>query len=203
VVDIDQLKRSEEQAKAARERAETIFDAAPVPLLVLTADLRVELANEAFYKMFKTAAGATAGCLIYRLGNGQWNIPQLRSFLEEIVPRKSFIQDFEVTHEFPIIGRRTIFLNARRFDSQPGVAHRILIALDDCTERLQAQEAVRTSELRFRRLFETAPDGILLVDPLSREITDSNPYMAELLRTSTDEIRGKNSGRSASSRMSK
>jgi two-component system CheB/CheR fusion protein len=190
-IDIDQVKRSEEEAKTQRETAEAILHATPVPLLVLRSDLRVNLANEAFYKLFKTEPGETEGRLVYQLGNGQWNIPQFRNFLEEIVPRKSFIKDFEVTHDFPAIGRRTLFLNARRLDSQPGVAHRILISMDDYTDRLQTQEAVRASERRFRRLFETARDGILLVDPLTRKIKDSNPYIAELLEMGPEECLGK------------
>jgi two-component system CheB/CheR fusion protein len=86
----------------------------------LGADLRVKTANEAFYKTFKTAPDQTEGVLIYELGNGQWRIPKLRRLLEEILPRNSFFNDFEVIHEFPRIGRRTMLLNARRLEQAEG-----------------------------------------------------------------------------------
>src|SRR5207249_8982397 len=87
------------------------------PLVVLTADLRVSTANAAFYKTFKVPPGETNGRLIYEVGNGQWNIPKLREFLEDILPRNSFFDDFEVTHDFERIGRRTMLLNARRLNT--------------------------------------------------------------------------------------
>jgi PAS domain S-box-containing protein len=190
-VDVDQLKRSEQEAKSQRQHAEAILHSTPVPLLVLDTDLKVDFANEAFYQLFKTAREETERRSIFRLGNGQWNIPQLRTFLEEIIPRNSFIKNFEVSHEFPVIGQRTLFLSARRLDSEPPVGYRILIALDDYTDQIQAQQSVRLSELRFRRLFETAPDGILLVDPGSRKIRASNPFVRELLGRPADEIAGR------------
>ena len=101
LVDITDLKRTEREAKAARDYAEATIRTARDPLMVLRADLRVNTANEAFYKTFKTTPDQTEGRLIYDLGNRQWNIPRLRKLLEEILPRNSFFNDFEVTHDFP------------------------------------------------------------------------------------------------------
>src|SRR5205807_9502992 len=118
----------------------------------------------------------------------QWNIPKLREFLEDILPRNSFFDDFEVTHDFESIGRRTMLLNARRLNTdEQDAPERILLAIDDITEGKQL-EAVRFSEIRYRRLFEAAQDGVLIVDPGTHRITDANPYMTELLGYTREEF---------------
>jgi two-component system, chemotaxis family, CheB/CheR fusion protein len=145
LVDIDDLKRSERKAKAARDYAEATIRTARDPMIVLRADLRVNTANEAFYKTFKTTPDQTEGRLIYDLGNQQWNIPKLRMFLEEILPRNSFFNDFEVTHDFPQIGPRTMLLNARRLELDDGTPEMILLVIEDVTER----EVLRQSKERL------------------------------------------------------
>jgi len=107
LVDITDLKRTEREVKAARDYAEAVIRTARSALVVLRPDLCVNTANEAFYNTFKTTPDQTEGRLIYELGNRQWDIPKLRVFLEEIVPRNGIITDFEVEHDFPQIGRRT------------------------------------------------------------------------------------------------
>jgi two-component system, chemotaxis family, CheB/CheR fusion protein len=109
LVDIDALKRSERVIAAARDYAESIVRTAPDPLVVLDADLRVRTANEAFYRTFHVSPLKSEGRLIYDLGNRQWNIPKLRELLEDILPSKKVINDFEVTHEFESIGWRAPF----------------------------------------------------------------------------------------------
>src|SRR5262249_37062112 len=101
LVDIDELKKTEREIRAARDYAEAVLRTTRAPLLVLRADLTVESVNEAFYKTFKVNPAETEGRLIYDLGNRQWDIPQLRQLLEEIIPRDSIFNDFEVWHEFP------------------------------------------------------------------------------------------------------
>ena len=191
LVDISELKRSAEEVKAARDYAEMTLRTAPTALIVLHADLRVQSANDAFYRAFRTNPGQTEGVLIYELGNGQWNTLKLREFLEEIIPRNSFFTDFRVTHQFPGIGQRTMLLSARRLDSHEGVPQRIFLAIEDITPLVEAQADVRISEMRFRRLFETAQDGILLVDPISRKITDSNQAMNRLAGVAREKMVGK------------
>jgi two-component system, chemotaxis family, CheB/CheR fusion protein len=148
LVDIDDLKRSEREAKAARDYAEATIRTARDPMIVLRADLRVNTANEAFYKTFKTTPDQTEGRLIYDLGDKQWNIPKLRMFLEDILSRNSFFDDFEVTHDFPQIGRRTMLLNARRLELDDGARQMVLLAIEDVTER-QLQEALRENQAQL------------------------------------------------------
>jgi two-component system CheB/CheR fusion protein len=100
LVDIDALKQSEKEIAKSRDYAESVLLTTRSPLVVLTEDLRVHSANAAFCKTFKVSPGETEGHLIYELGNSQWNIPKLREFLEDILPRNSFFDDYEITHDY-------------------------------------------------------------------------------------------------------
>jgi PAS domain S-box-containing protein len=183
---IETLKASEGKAKEARDYAEAVIESIP-SFLVLDSELRVQRANESFCEHFHVARAATEQCLVYELGNGQWDIPELRDFLEQILPRKSFFKDFEVTHEFESIGRRTMLLSGRQVDH----LQRILLFINDVTDTLRSQDALHVSEVRYRRLFEAARDGILILDPETRRIEDANPFMSELLGYSHAELLGK------------
>jgi two-component system CheB/CheR fusion protein len=191
LLDIDALKQSEAEIRAARDHAEAIVRTAPYPLLILSTDLRVQTANGAFYSTFKISSAEAEDRLIYELGNRQWDIPKLRELLEDILPRNSFFDNFEVTHKFETIGQRTMLLNARRLDDTSGQPPKILLGIQDITELLQFQVAVRRSEIRYRRLFEAAHDGLLLLDPKSLKILDANPYLTELLDYTREELLGK------------
>lgn len=186
LVDINELKRSKQRIVDAHEYAQAIIEEAP-PLLVLDSDLRVMTANNSFYTHFRVLPAETENRLVYDLGNGQWNIPALRTLLEEILPGNSLFKDFEITHEFSHLGRRTMVLNAHRVDH----LQCIFLGIHDVTERLQSQAALRASEIRYRRVFEAGKDGILIVDPGTRKITDANPFIMELLGYAHDELLGK------------
>src|SRR5262249_35107773 len=155
-------KRSEQEAKEARDYAEATLRTARDPLVVLRADLRVDSASEAFYKTFKTTPDQTEGRLIYELGDGQWDIPGLRQLLEGILPGDRVFNDFEVVHDFPLIGKRTMLLSGRPLEHQAARQALILLAIEDVTERLESRAALKRSEIRYRRFFEAAPDGILI-----------------------------------------
>jgi two-component sensor histidine kinase len=131
-----------------REFAEKLIDSVREGLVVLGWDLRVRSANQSFYQTFHVDPGETEGRLIYELGNGQWNIPQLRELLEQILPRETQLDDFEVEQEFERIGRRIMLLNARRLDHE----HLILLAIRDVTgtRRAAAQREALIAELRHR-----------------------------------------------------
>ena len=91
---------------------ETIMNTVRDPLLILYEDLRVALANSSFYQAFKVKPEKTVGELIYNLGNHQWDIPKLRELLEDILPKTTSFDNFEVEHDFPDIGKRIMLLNA-------------------------------------------------------------------------------------------
>ncbi|MBE9005012.1 PAS domain-containing protein [Fortiea sp. LEGE XX443] len=157
LVDIDALKRSVEQLRASRDYAEAIVDTVKESLVVLNTDLRVVSANRYFYETFQVQPAETEQRLIFDIGNGQWNIPQLRSLLESILPNDTPFQDLEVEHNFEH-GQKTVRLNARRM---PHMENRqmILLVIEDITQRKQL-EAERTQlltqEQSARAVAETA-----------------------------------------------
>lgn len=117
----------------------TVVDVLREPVLILDKHFKVLAANEAFYKLFQVDQKDTEGKLIYKLGNGQWDIPALRKLLEDILPKNTFFKGFEVTHEFPSIGQRTIILNARHIHSRDKTTSElfppiIMIAMEDVSE---------------------------------------------------------------------
>ncbi len=173
-VDIDPLKRTLRAVEQARDYAEGMIETVREPLLVLDGDLRVQRATPAFYEAFRVSRGETEGRLLYDLGNGQWNIPRLRELIGEALFRNQSFQDFEIEHEFPHIGRRTMRLNARRISRENDERRTVLLAIEDVTERREQ------AEVRYQRLFETAKDGMLIFDAESERLTDVNPFFVEL-----------------------
>ena len=178
LVDIDALKRSERDIKAARDHAEANLRTARDPLLILHADLRVSTANEAFYKTFKVTPVKTEGRLIYELGDGQWNIPKLRDLLEDVLPRNSSFEDFEITHDFATIGRRTMLLDARKLSDTESRPARILLGIQDITEVLQFQTAARQTQIRYQALVEASAQIVWTTDATGAVIEDSPSWRA-------------------------
>ena len=127
-----------------RPLAESIVETVREPLLVLDADLVVRLANHSFYRTFQVSPDQTINHLLYNLGDGQWDIPRLRVLLEEILPRNSHFEDFEVEHDFPTVGPKVMLLNARRLIGQDRRAEMILVAIEDITERKALEQLQRT-----------------------------------------------------------
>jgi two-component sensor histidine kinase/PAS domain-containing protein len=170
IEDVTERRRSRWLLEHQKELAEKIVDTVREPLLVLHEDLRVQSANRAFYDAFKVEAAATEGQMVYDLGNGQWDIPELRHLLSEVLPGNEFFEDFEVEQEFPTIGRRTMLLNARRADH----LQLILLAIEDITERRRAEQerVMLVGELNHRvknlfavvRALATQSDGARSVD---------------------------------------
>jgi len=134
-VDITGLKQAQREIRAARDYAESIVETVHEPLVTLDADLRVVSANPAFYRAFQMDPEGTEGQLLYHLGKGQWDIPELRTLLEEILPQEMVFNDYEMGHDFPGIGRRTMLLNARELRRAQGEERLILLAIEDVTGR--------------------------------------------------------------------
>jgi nitrogen-specific signal transduction histidine kinase len=131
----------------------TVVDIVREPVLILDKNLQVKAANEAFYRTFQAEAKDTENKVVYELGNGQWNIPSLRKLLEDILPKNTFFKGFEVAHEFPVIGRKVMILNARQIHFKDDSASEmfpaiILLAIEDVTDMMMVAEtlAVHTNQ---------------------------------------------------------
>lgn len=171
--------------------AENIIATLREPFVVLDKSLRVRTANAAFYRVFHVSKKMTEGRFVYELGEGQWDIPQLRKLLPEVLSNSHPVEGFEVDHDFPDLGRRNMLLNARRFPPESNDPHLLLLAIEDVTDRRQSESAMKHSEGRYRRLFEKAKDGILILDTGTGKVIDANPFMTDLLGYSHEEFLGK------------
>lgn len=184
---------AERQAEQGRDEAlayaRSIVETVREPLVVLDGQLRVLSANLAFYRTFGVAPPDTEGRRLYDLGNGQWNVPRLRTLLEEILPQRSSFEAFEVEHDFPGIGRKTMLLNARRL--RQADAERILLAFEDVTERRRAEAERQALETRFTSLVKNIKDhSIFTLDPGGR-VTSWNVAAEHILGYPEEEVLGR------------
>ena len=185
------------QARSHRDRrapAKGLVDALLEPFLLLDGQLRVRSANGAFCEKFQVSREETEGRHLAELGNGRWDVAGLLQKLAEVLPGAHAFKDFrgfEVEQEVPGAGRRTMLLHGSGLAGTEGCPSEILLVIEDVTERRFAEAALRASETRYRRLFETAKDGILILDAASGRIVDANPFIKALIGYSHDELLGK------------
>jgi nitrogen-specific signal transduction histidine kinase len=167
----------------------TLVDVARESFLILDADLKVVSANQVFYLNFKVAREQTENQYLYDLGNGQWNIPELKNLLEKILPEKKTVRDYEVTHVFESIGMKTMLLNARQIDT----VQLIILAIEDITPRkelenklareaegLTAKVEERTAELTER---------VKELESLNKSMIGRELKMVELKKENRDLIK--------------
>ncbi len=129
----EELQKLNQALEENKQLFENIFNTVREPFLILDKSLKIISANRAFYKIFNASPSETEKHFIYNLGNGQWDIPQLRVLLEEIIPKDHSFEGFEVEHKFPKIGLRKMLLNARRVFGKEISEEKILLALEDVT----------------------------------------------------------------------
>lgn len=130
---------------------QNIVETVREPLVVLASDLRVMGASRSFYQTFNVTPEETEGRLIYELGDRQWDIPALRTLLEEILPERTQFNGFEVVHEFQRVGRRVILLNARQIVTKESNSTMILLAIEDITERKLVEETLKIYAAKLER----------------------------------------------------
>ena len=136
-------KKVEERTKELRGNEmflSSIIQTVRESLLVLDEDFIVLSANNHFFKTFKVSSEDTVGKLLYELGNHQWDIDALKSLLTEILPTNNPVIDFEVEHDFPHIGKKLMILNAYRVEFEGQYKDRILLAIEDATERREIEK---------------------------------------------------------------
>jgi two-component system CheB/CheR fusion protein len=130
--DITELKILEQSTKSAKEYAEAIIATIREPLVVLDDHMNIITANKSFYKMFRVTSAETERHSLFEIGNGQWNIPELRRLLDKVLPDKKVIEEFKVEHDFPGIGHRVMLLNGRQIEAH-GNKGLILLSIQDVT----------------------------------------------------------------------
>jgi two-component system CheB/CheR fusion protein len=144
--DITERRKTERALDKALGYADDIIATLREPFVVLDGDLRVKTANRSFYDSFHVSKEETENRFVYDLGNGQWDIPGLRTLLDDVLSRNQSVHDFEVEHSFPTLGRKTMLLNARPFPPDSKRPELILLAVEDVSAlRERADELAEAS----------------------------------------------------------
>jgi two-component system CheB/CheR fusion protein len=155
--DVDTIKRASEQLRKSAEFFRAVMDTVIEPLLVLDADLRVVAVNQPFLKSFKVSSEEILNHFFYRVSHGVWDIPTLRSQLEEVLSKNRIIRGFSLERDFETVGHRIMLLNAHRLASSPEMSPNILVALEDITERKRAEQDMA----RLAAIVESSDDAII------------------------------------------
>jgi len=177
--------------------AQGIVDTVREPVLVLDKELRVIAASRSFYTDFKVKPDDTQGRLLYDLGAGQWDIPKLRVLLEKIIPEKGVMEDYEVEHEFPGLGQRTMCLNARQVFYEGGPNTTILLGIEDVTDRIILEREKETVHRQFEEsrafaqaIVDTVREPFLVLDHDLRVIAASRSFYSTF-KVDPDATQGK------------
>ncbi len=186
-MDITELKRNERTVIHAREYAEAIIETGHEPMLVLDGALCVERANRAFYRAFEISPVETIGQTVFDLGDHQLDSLDLRSLLQDVLPLRTTIEEFQVTYPSTRRGLRTMVLNARRLEIY-GKSPRILLAIQDVTERLRAEKnlLMLTKKLTLTEQRERKS--------LATELHDSLVQLLALSKIKVDQIKQQTGG---------
>ena len=165
-IDISELKLTQAGIAAARDYAEAIVETVRNPLLALSGDLRVRSANLAFHTTFGVSAADTTGRLVYDLVDGQWNVPPLRTLLEDLIPNRQQIDNYEIEFDVPRLGTRCMLLNARRIASGDNDGELVLLAIEDVTER---RDLARHQELLVGELSHRVKNTLAVVQSIASQ----------------------------------
>jgi two-component system CheB/CheR fusion protein len=190
LLDVSEIKRSLEQARYARDYAEAIVNTIREPLAVLDSQLRIRDANRSFYRAMEIREGTAAGESVFDVSSGQFGSQVIRDLFDQLKRGATELTDVEIEPKSRHGEIRTLLVNARRLSS-PAQEELVLMAFEDITERKQAAEGIKAAEARYRRLFESARDGIVVVDGLTGDILDLNPYVEYLFGYRKDELIGR------------
>jgi len=179
-----------EQAIIERQHAKMILNTVRAPLLVLGAGLAVRTANRAFFASFDVSRDETVGVQLSKLGEGQWDIPELARLLEDCLHEGKAVEAFEVEREFPSVGRKTVLLTAHPLPREPKGEPSLLLTIEDVTERKRAEAALKESEQQLSDFFENGAVGLHWVAP-DGTILRANQAELDLLGYTRDEYVGR------------
>jgi two-component system CheB/CheR fusion protein len=134
--DVTNVQDSAAALNVAKITGEALISAIEAPVLLLDGDFKVQRANRAFGEMFRIGPEEAMGRFVYELGDRDWDLPELRRLLEEVLPQRKNFEGFSVDHVFARVGRKRLVLDARRIESgrrRQGVILLIVRESDDGT----------------------------------------------------------------------
>src|ERR1700709_2297480 len=157
--------------------ASDIVETVPSALIILDRNLVITSANRVFYQMFRTSPGETEGCHVFELGNRQWDIPALHTLLEGVIPIRASVEKFEVAHDFPTIGQRTMLVNARKINRPGKHDGSILLAIEDVSEERAARQESKRNWQLTQSIVDTIRDPLVVLESDMTIVTASKAFL--------------------------
>ncbi|MBU1157781.1 MAG: PAS domain-containing protein [Candidatus Thermoplasmatota archaeon] len=195
LTDITDLRHAKELSEESRIYAEGIVNTLRESLIVLDSNLRVMSVNDAYCRTFKTTNEAVVGNPIYAIGDGHWNIPEIKELLEEVLPGQEAIEGVEVEIDTPSEGQRRMLLNLRRIVEESGTDRNILVAAEDITEKKMMEQALNETNRKLQLMTGITRHDIkgqlTIVEgnlELSRTVNDRNKA-ARLINNAIEAVR--------------
>ena len=180
-----ELLDKQEQFNTARYYAESIVTTIREPLIVLDKRLCIKTANASFYKKFNTEEQDTEGKLFYEIQNHQWDDNLMRSLLEKILPERERLTDFEISLNFPSIGKRTLLLNALQIINEKNSEKLILLAIEDITERKLAEQKLKTFA---EELEKQVKERTAALHKSNEELKQSNSHLDQFANVASHDL---------------
>jgi two-component system, chemotaxis family, CheB/CheR fusion protein len=185
LLDTDLIYRARDQAQKSGDYAHAILETIREALVVVDSECRVFSVNRSFCDLFRVSPESMEHQSFFGPGAFQCNAPRLRERLQDVLSKGAEIKDFDVDQLFPEIGRRRLLLNARRIDA----TQTILIAIEDVTERKEAQEASEMNASTIRALLDSSSQSVVAVDTAAK-IVRVNGYTEKMFGYSREELIG-------------
>ena len=149
-IELAKVRHLEQSVQKTRNFAKNLVETIREPLVILDERLRIVTATRSFYKLFRITPGQIQGKLLYQANNGQWDIPELKSLIEDIVHKDAASEDFKIEHEFKNIGFKILYVNARKTFDDNNKSRFIMLAIDDATEQILTQREILKREARLK-----------------------------------------------------
>ena len=131
----DEVRERTESLQESENYLSAIVETIRESLIILNSELEIVDVNDNFCEFFKLPKNKIIGQKLFSLGSGQWDIQELKELLINVLPHNNPFEDFEFEADFPDIGKRTLILNARQMILKGKFQERILLAIEDITER--------------------------------------------------------------------
>ncbi|WP_054031695.1 hybrid sensor histidine kinase/response regulator [Desulfatitalea tepidiphila] len=167
---------------------QTIIETNRKPFVILDPDLRIIMANHRFYKTFDVSPDQVLEKILYSIDNDDWDIDALHALLETDLPKGKVMDDIEIDHTYSRLGRRILRINAQSYCHEKIGKTLILLSIEDFTKRKLLEEQLKESEERFRRMFETSRDGLMLINKVNGAVKHINHAITDLLGIEPYEI---------------
>ncbi|MEO8405704.1 MAG: PAS domain S-box protein, partial [Chitinophagaceae bacterium] len=186
----EELQLRNNELSEAVDYSRAIIQTIHEPLMVLDTNMCVGTVNKAFQQLFKISQDEAGGHLIFDLEDGNWNIPELRKQLQILTSQKESAKIFEVAHRFTAVGERTLLFYAMWLQQHDN-KNKILLAIEDVTQRRRSEQQLKQSEENFRLLVQNSAD-IITVFSIDGTILYQSESVKQILGYTPGETKGKN-----------